>query len=128
LLTLHTSQNSQSFFQAEKSIVRITQALDATCNVNLQACVSSMAGFARALKLDNNCGQDYKNQNPLVVQAYQGLLAYEPLYRAGCLKATSTGSYCQFLLLEHNLRKYSKELTSSYRFRKRHHQHHFRGR
>jgi hypothetical protein len=96
---LNMLQNSQSFFQAEKSIVRVTQALDATCNVNLGECVSTMATYARSLKLDNNCGDDFRAQNPLVVQAYQGLLAYEPLYHAGCLKAiSSTGSYCQYFL------------------------------
>ncbi|KAH0538678.1 hypothetical protein FGG08_004753 [Glutinoglossum americanum] len=87
-------QNSQSFFQAEKSIVRITQALDATCNVKLPDCASAMSLFARSLKQDNNCGDDYRAQNPLVVQAYNGLLAYEPLYHAGCLQDQSTGSYC----------------------------------
>ncbi|KAH0559223.1 hypothetical protein GP486_004264 [Trichoglossum hirsutum] len=88
-------QNSQSFFQAEKSIVRVTQALDATCNVNLGECVNTMSTYARNLKLDSNCGDDFRAQNPLVLQAYQGLLAYEPLYRAGCLKATTTtGGYC----------------------------------
>ncbi|KAI9775267.1 MAG: hypothetical protein M1839_001319 [Geoglossum umbratile] len=87
-------QNSQSFFQAEKSIVRVTQALDATCNVNVSECANTMSTLARNIKLPSNCGSDYNAQNPLVVQAYQGLLAYEPLYRAGCAAAPSTGSYC----------------------------------
>jgi hypothetical protein len=88
------SQNSQSFFQAEKSIVRVTQALDATCHVNVSECINTMSTLARNIKLDSNCGDDFRAQNPLVVQAYQGLLAYEPLYRVGCATSPSTGSYC----------------------------------
>lgn len=30
----------------------------------------------------------------MVQQAYAGFLAYEPLYHAGCLQDSSTGSYC----------------------------------
>jgi len=32
--------------------------------------------------------------NPMVEQAYNGFLAYEPLYQAGCLRASSNGNYC----------------------------------
>lgn len=43
---------------------------------------------------DDNCGADFTRQNPLVVQAYSGLMAYEPVYRATCLKSSETGNYC----------------------------------
>lgn len=52
-----------------------------------------MASFARDLLLDSNCGQDYRRQNPVVGQAYNGLIAYEPLYYAGCQK-NGQGTYC----------------------------------
>lgn len=52
-----------------------------------------MSRFAQEIRRDTNCGLDFKNQNPLVVQAYNGMIAYQPLYRAGCLKSES-GSYC----------------------------------
>ncbi|MCJ1363184.1 hypothetical protein MMC16_002291 [Acarospora aff. strigata] len=86
-------QNSNSFFTASKSVLRITQSLDATCNVALPTCSKLMNAFANQIRLDGNCGQDYKNQNPIVVLAYDGMVGYEPLYHAGCLK-DSTGNYC----------------------------------
>lgn len=52
-----------------------------------------MSRLAQDIRKQSNCGQDYTDQNPLVIQAYNGLIAYEPLYRAGCLKS-ATGSYC----------------------------------
>ena len=39
------------------------------------------------------CKSDYNGNNPQVVQAYNGLIAYEPLYRASCLK-DNNASYC----------------------------------
>ncbi|KAI9668686.1 MAG: hypothetical protein M1829_005299 [Trizodia sp. TS-e1964] len=86
-------QNSNSFFQAQKSVVRLTQALDASCNANFKLCVATMADLARQIQQDQNCGQDFRNQQPLVLQAYNGLVSYSPLYYAGCLKA-SNGNYC----------------------------------
>ncbi|KAI9886711.1 MAG: hypothetical protein M1823_001487 [Watsoniomyces obsoletus] len=86
-------QNSNSFFQASKSVVRVTQTLDATCNVNLDSCSGLMSRLASDIRRDNNCGQDLRDQNPVVVQAYNGMIAYQPLYQAGCLKSES-GSYC----------------------------------
>jgi len=38
------------------------------------------------------CLSDFVLQNPLVVQAYHGLQAYEPLYNAACLKADPAGT------------------------------------
>ena len=42
---------------------------------------------------DTNCGHDFRDQQPLVLQAYNGLVAYEPVYRATCLK-DDTNNYC----------------------------------
>ncbi len=53
-----------------------------------------MASLASQLMQASNCGQDYRNQNPLVMQAYAGLVSYEPLYRATCLRNGATGNYC----------------------------------
>ncbi|MCJ1478506.1 hypothetical protein MMC13_007186 [Lambiella insularis] len=52
-----------------------------------------MSTLAGQIRDDANCGQDYADQNSLVVQAYNGLVSYAPLYQAGCLK-DSQGSYC----------------------------------
>ena len=43
---------------------------------------------------DKNCGADFRNQQPLVLQAYNGLVAYEPVYKATCLKDANTNEYC----------------------------------
>jgi hypothetical protein len=92
-------RTSNSFFQSESSLARITQTLDATCNVVFPTCNALMSSLALQLRDNANCGADYALQNPLVLQAYTAFLAYEPVYQAGCLKASTdanTGSseYC----------------------------------
>jgi hypothetical protein len=52
-----------------------------------------MASLAQDIQQDTNCGADLQMQNPMVLQAYNGLLAYQPLYRAGCL-TDNDGQYC----------------------------------
>ncbi|EMC94786.1 hypothetical protein BAUCODRAFT_56498, partial [Baudoinia panamericana UAMH 10762] len=86
-------QTSSGFFAAERSLVRLSQVLDATCNVNFTACSATMSWFAQQIQLQSNCGADLALQNPMVVQAFNGFLGYAPLYHAGCLTDT-TGSYC----------------------------------
>lgn len=53
-----------------------------------------MSDFAQQLIEDANCGADFRNEQPLVLQAYNGLVAYEPIYRASCLKTVEDGDYC----------------------------------
>ncbi|KAL2412708.1 hypothetical protein ABEF95_003122 [Exophiala dermatitidis] len=81
-------QNSNSFFRAERSATLLTQTLDSACAAPLAICSPLMANLAAQLIDDSHCGQDFKNQNPLVAQAYAGLVAYEPIYSATCLRAT----------------------------------------
>lgn len=52
-----------------------------------------MASFAQQLRSSRNCEQDWTRQNHLVTQAYNGLVAYEPLYQAGCLQGNDR-KYC----------------------------------
>ncbi|KAK5016622.1 hypothetical protein LTR16_000085 [Cryomyces antarcticus] len=52
-----------------------------------------MASLARDIQSGDHCGSDFAAQNPTVVQAYNGFVAYQPLYHAGCLKNTA-GDYC----------------------------------
>ena len=52
-----------------------------------------MASLAASLREDDNCGADYDDNNALVMQAYNGLVAYQSLYQAGCLK-DSQSNYC----------------------------------
>lgn len=53
-----------------------------------------MSYLASELISDSHCGADYQNQNPLVAQAHAGLVAYQAVYQATCLKSTETGNYC----------------------------------
>jgi hypothetical protein len=39
------------------------------------------------------CKTDYEDDNPVVLQAYNGLVAYTPSYQASCLHDTE-GNYC----------------------------------
>jgi hypothetical protein len=53
-----------------------------------------MLAIANNLTSSENCGGDFAAQNPTVLAAHTGLIAYEPLYTASCLKNPSTSSYC----------------------------------
>lgn len=86
-------QTSDSFFAASRSLVRVTQTLDAACGVDFNSCNALMGRYARELESNENCGSDLRNRQPVVVEAHNGFLAYESLYHAGCLKDES-GSYC----------------------------------
>jgi hypothetical protein len=44
-----------------------------------------MASLAEQIQADDTCGPDLKMENPIVMQAYRGFSAYQPLYHAGCL-------------------------------------------
>jgi len=92
-LNKHIPQTSNSFFAAEKSLVRLSQTLDATCDVNFTTCSNVMADLAEQIQWQSNCGQDLQYQNPVVLQAYNALIAYQPLYHAGCL-TDPDGNYC----------------------------------
>ena len=46
-----------------------------------------MQSYATQLKDSANCGDDFNKQQPSVLRAYQGFLAYLPVYQAGCLKS-----------------------------------------
>ncbi|KAL9037132.1 MAG: hypothetical protein Q9214_005833 [Letrouitia sp. 1 TL-2023] len=86
-------QNSMSFFSATKTMAGITRTLNASCGVVEPMCSSVMSTYASELIKDSNCGNDYNRQNPLILSVYNGLTAYEPLYRAGC-EQDGRGSYC----------------------------------
>jgi hypothetical protein len=52
-----------------------------------------MSSLANRIQQDSNCGQDLQLQNPVVEHAYNAMLAYTPLYQAGCLQ-DGDGNYC----------------------------------
>jgi hypothetical protein len=53
-----------------------------------------MANYATNITTDGACKQDLASENPLITYAHLGLMAYQPLYRASCLKNPSTAAYC----------------------------------
>ncbi|GAB7358476.1 hypothetical protein MBLNU230_g2540t1 [Neophaeotheca triangularis] len=87
-------QTSNSFFTTSRSLFRLTHSLDTSCNAPFATCSALMANLAQQIQSPRTCGDDLEMQNPQVLQAYHGFLAYEPVYRAGCLQNPETGSYC----------------------------------
>ena len=87
-------QNSNSFFDATKSVLHITQTLDATCSADINICTPLMSSLAANISASANCASDLVNQNPLIQQAELALKAYKPLYSASCLRNPQTSSYC----------------------------------
>ncbi|EED17118.1 C6 transcription factor, putative [Talaromyces stipitatus ATCC 10500] len=87
-------QNSNTFFKDLASAVTLDQVLDTSCSANTTACSTFMNNLAANLTSDNNCGADYKLGNPIVTQAYNGMVSYEPLARAICLEDPKTHEYC----------------------------------
>ncbi|KEQ86127.1 hypothetical protein M438DRAFT_270930 [Aureobasidium pullulans EXF-150] len=87
-------QTSTSFFTVQRSPVRLAQTLSASCSVNFDTCSTLMASLARQIQSPNNCAADLQNQNPVAMQAYDGFVAYQSLYHAGCLLNSETGAYC----------------------------------
>ncbi|KAK7740583.1 hypothetical protein SLS53_005428 [Cytospora paraplurivora] len=87
-------QSSQSFFDAQKSLVSMTTVLDHACQANATRCTDYLASTARNLTASSNCAADYAAGNPVAVEAYLGLVAYPVLYSATCLKDPDTAVYC----------------------------------
>ncbi|KAI1777744.1 hypothetical protein F4818DRAFT_324456 [Hypoxylon cercidicola] len=87
-------KGSNSFFQAMRNLVQITQVIETSCKANKQNCTDYLDNLAEQLKSDDNCGEDYEKQNQVVIQAYKGLKSYEELFGAGCLQNPETSAYC----------------------------------
>ncbi|KAJ4391618.1 hypothetical protein N0V93_005237 [Gnomoniopsis smithogilvyi] len=87
-------QGSNSFFEAEKSLVSISRVLDNACAANVTGCANYLANVASNLTKTENCGDDYDAGNPTVTEAYLGLISYQVVYSATCLKDDTSQSYC----------------------------------
>ncbi|KAL8303489.1 hypothetical protein RB601_007813 [Gaeumannomyces tritici] len=85
---------SKSFFQAQKSLVGITNVLDRSCTANVKLCSSYLSGVATKLISKDNCGVDYDLQNSVVTQLRGALLSYETLFSATCLRDPTSQAYC----------------------------------
>ncbi len=58
----------------------------------LSSCATNV--LSRHGAFTNACKNDLSLQNPVVTQAYNGLIAYDTLYAASCLTSSTTGNYC----------------------------------
>ncbi len=87
-------QSSNSFFEASKTLVGITQVLDATCRADADFCAGYLEGLAASLVSEAYCAVDYAQQNSVVVQAHMGMLAYRAVRDAACLADPDTAAYC----------------------------------
>ncbi|KAA8643557.1 hypothetical protein EYZ11_003208 [Aspergillus tanneri] len=87
-------RNSYSFFQTVRSATATSHVLDLACGADFNKCSAYMADLATRLRKKDACGVDYAAGNNIVQQAYTNMIAYEPIYRATCLKNPSTSDYC----------------------------------
>lgn len=87
-------QTSHGFFQAEKNFYQTTAVLQAGCTVDFDTCNNLMQSLAQQIKSQSNCYSDYQAENQLVMQAYNGFVAYPVSYQSSCLKDTK-GDYCK---------------------------------
>ncbi|TPX21413.1 hypothetical protein DIZ76_015370 [Coccidioides immitis] len=85
---------STSFFNAAKSVVTLTRVLDASCSVDAVKCTELLSHFGREVGSKAACDKDLAAENPLVLQARNGFVAYKFVHDATCLKNPDTGSYC----------------------------------
>jgi hypothetical protein len=60
--------------------------LTTSCAAPISICAATLTDIARQLTLDSNCGADFRARQPLVIQAYNGLLGYEPIATTACLQ------------------------------------------
>ncbi|KAL2156421.1 hypothetical protein VTH82DRAFT_1166 [Thermothelomyces myriococcoides] len=86
--------SSRSFFEAQRSRVGITRTLDATCAANATFCTGYLDQLAENLTQPENCGAEYEQGQSIVVDIYNAMLAYGPIYSAGCLRDPDSGAYC----------------------------------
>jgi len=70
-----------------------TAIMDRICAVNVDNCTNFMNNYSGQIRQDRFCKSDYDNMNPVVMNMFTTLIAYRPLYTAGCLKAKN-GDYC----------------------------------
>lgn len=87
-------QNSNDYFRATRSRKTLEPLVETACSADMETCSSVMADFAAKLNSEDACKADFELGNPTVTRAYAGLMAYEPLYKATCLRNATTDDYC----------------------------------
>ncbi|KAG5302946.1 hypothetical protein I7I50_02578 [Histoplasma capsulatum G186AR] len=87
-------ESSLSFFHTSRSVVRLARLLDAACSVPRDSCSALMSELDRKLVSEDICGKDLKLEQPVVIQAHNGLRSYGTVHDATCLKNPDTDNYC----------------------------------
>ncbi|KHJ31537.1 putative c6 zinc finger domain containing protein [Erysiphe necator] len=82
-------QNSNSFFQASKNLLRITSLLDNSCGAPVSVCSELLHSYSQNLTKHDACGLDLSHSNPQIESALLGLRAYQILYTVSCLRTSS---------------------------------------
>lgn len=85
-------QNSQGFMSAQRNPTLLGRLMDTACSAPISICAATLSDIARQLTQDSHCGADFRARQPLVIQAYNGLLGYEPIATTACLKTTAYNS------------------------------------
>lgn len=85
-------QNSQGFFSAQRDPAMLKRLMDTACSAPISICAATLTDIARQLTQDSHCGADFRARQPLVIQAYNGLLGYEAIATTSCLKTSSYNS------------------------------------
>ena len=70
------------------------RVLDTACSANSEFCTTFLNEAASNLTKSANCGDEYSQSQYSVMEAYNGLRAYQMMYAATCLQAPQTDMYC----------------------------------
>lgn len=87
-------ENSNAFFHDLSSATTTSAVLNTTCSKPVAKCQSIMTETAAQLLQQENCGPDYDANNSVVVDTYEAMMAYEPVYKATCMTNPDTDEYC----------------------------------
>ncbi|KAL5622291.1 hypothetical protein BROUX41_006236 [Berkeleyomyces rouxiae] len=87
-------KGSYSFFTAQRELQSIVSVLDATCDVDFNMCNAYLKKKAIDLTSPENCAEEYRDDGSNIMMVYWGLIAYEPLYKATCVRDPETSMYC----------------------------------
>ncbi|KAI5816432.1 hypothetical protein BZA77DRAFT_312907 [Pyronema omphalodes] len=87
-------RDSTKFWDIVQSgLFETTRAMDKICKTDFQRCSTVMDNLSGQVKLPENCGEDFKQGNPVVHNLWTLLISYKPIQLAGC-DVDETGTYC----------------------------------
>ncbi|KAL1888575.1 hypothetical protein Cpir12675_006120 [Ceratocystis pirilliformis] len=87
-------KGSHSFFSAQRQLQTVVRVLDTSCDVDFDTCKAYLKQKALDLTGPKNCAEEYHNDASNIMMVYWGLIAYEPLYKATCIRDPETSMYC----------------------------------